>query len=57
MKKRLLLITLAAGSLAACTTVSVTANHGARVEVRTDRIVSTLPVTAEGNTVPVSAMP
>lgn len=44
----LTLCSLAAG----CTTVSVTADNGARVEVRTDRVVSTLPVRAEGNTVP-----
>ena len=39
-------------SLAGCTTVTVTADNGARVDVRTDRMVSTLPVRAEGNTVP-----
>lgn len=56
MKKLACLIALLAfASLAAsCTTVSVTADNGAKVEIRTDRNVNTLPIKAEGNTVPLS---
>ena len=43
--------------LSGCTTINVTADNGAKVDIRTDREVSTLPIRAEGNTVPVSATP
>lgn len=52
MKRLLILLTLL--SLGGCTTVTVTADNGARVEVKTDRIVTTLPVEAKGNTVPLA---
>lgn len=40
-----------------CTTINCTADNGARVEIRTDRNIDTLPIRAEGNTVPISANP
>lgn len=54
---RLILLSLILLANSACTTISVTADNGAKVDIRTDREVSALPINAQGNTVPVSAIP
>lgn len=57
MRHAILLLLAILSLCAGCTTVNVTADNGATVDIRTDRIVNTLPVNAEGNTVPMSAIP
>ena len=57
MRHAILLLLAILSLCAGCTTVNVTADNGSRVDIRTDRIVNTLPVNAEGNTVPMSALP
>ena len=44
-------------ALGGCTTINVTADNGAKVDIKSDRLVTTLPVNAEGNTVPMGVAP
>lgn len=54
---RLLACFVAMVMLAGCMSVNITASGPGSVTVNLDKAVSTLPVNASGNTVPVSAMP
>lgn len=56
-KNGMIFVALALLILAGCTTINCTADNGAKVEIRTDRNIDTLPIRAEGNTIPVSAVP
>lgn len=55
--KRLLILLISLSLVAGCTTINVTADNGARVDIRTDRNIDTLPIRAEGNTIPVAGLP
>jgi PBP1b-binding outer membrane lipoprotein LpoB len=57
MKTAAMAILISAVVISGCMSVSITASGPGSVTVNLDKAVSTLPVNASGNTVPVSAMP
>jgi len=54
---KLLMLGAMLGMLTGCMTVNITTGPCASVTVQLDKAVSSLPVNATGNTVPISAIP